>query len=104
MKYNLKNPLGIIKNRKDKDLIIKIFDYDVQKPKVVTDVEGFEKIIPQIVVVYSYANKMYKGFLQLSDLSTPLPYHESQNWGDRYILTDDKHAFFIDDMIEYLNN
>lgn len=103
-KYNLKNPLGIIKNRNDSNLIIKIFDYDIQQPKIITDDDGVEKIIPQEIIIYSYLSKMYKGVLRLADLSKTLPNQEKQNWGDRYILTKDNHAFFIDDMIEYLNN
>ena len=103
-KYNLKTPLGIIKNRNDNDLVIKVFDYDIQKPRIITDADGMEKIIPQIIVIYSYLSKMYQGVLKIADLSTTLPYHEKQNWGDRYILTNDNRAFFINDLIEYLNN
>lgn len=99
--YNFKNPLGTIKNRNNHELQIKVFDYDVQEPLLKTDEKGEEILVPQVILIYSYNHKFYQDKLNVVDLDQTLPHQEPQKWNDIYVLTVDKYAFFIDDMVEY---
>lgn len=98
-KYNIKKKLGYIYNRKDKRLKIDIYDYDVFKSKTV-ELDGVEVLVPQVLIIYSYKKELQESWLHLGTEPITAKYKEPIKDSDRFIITPDKHLFFLDDMIE----